>query len=261
MLVYYYLYGRCTRTVPSRGELHALLPPVHAPAPARGPAAQTGWFCWVKEARGQWVPTVATYFLLGGDTFLRSCRPPQPPPSPIPAPTPGKLTVTQRGLWSLRLIELLRVACHFCACGLQICLTKRATPPPGRGGGRSRLGGQLSLPRRPGTVAWGPRSTHLPGDRGGFHFIPPPPPVRGGGSRQRDSLFVNQFNGRIDSKFHPRVRRKGGMRKNCIFVVAPKVGGGGHLSRWEAQAFGFRDGQSLRERHAHRPPPADTARR
>lgn len=156
-------------------------PPPSRPRPCacQRSAAQTGWFCWVKEARGQWVPTVATYFLLGGDTFLRSCRPPQPPPSPIPAPTPGKLTVTQRGLWSLRLIELLRVACHFCACGLQICLTKRATPPPGRGGGRSRLGGQLSLPRRPGTVAWGPLSRHPAWGPRGLPFHPSSSPGEG----------------------------------------------------------------------------------
>lgn len=143
-------------------------PPPSRPRPCtcQRSAAQTGWFCWVKEARGQWVPTVATYFLLGGDTFLQSCRPPQPPPSPIPAPTPGKLTVTQRGLWSLRLIELLRVACHFCACGLQICLTKRATPPPGRGEGEEPAWGtaQSSPPTGHGglgptqqTSAWGPR--------------------------------------------------------------------------------------------------------
>lgn len=105
-------------------------------------------------------------FLAWGRHLPPKLSPSPLPPPPIPAPTPGKLTVTQRGLWSSRVNKLLRVTCHFCACGLQICLTKRATPPPGRGGGEEPAWGtaQSSPPTGHGglgptqqTSAWGPR--------------------------------------------------------------------------------------------------------
>lgn len=129
--------------------------------------AQIGWFYWVKEERGQWMPTVECISCLGGTPSSEAVALPPPPPAP------GKHTVTQHGLQLSRIIELLKVACHSSTCDLQICLMQRAILPPGREAGGEASGSGTARSSRPtGHSDLGP--THQASDRGqqGLPFHP-----------------------------------------------------------------------------------------
>lgn len=105
---------------------------------------QIGWFYWVNEEKGQRVLIIDMHFLLGGDTFLWNTfltRTPiafsSPPSSPIPCP--GYMHIVKYNSMDfqfLKIIQFLKVSCHFSTCDLWVCFVKCVILPPGRKAGR-----------------------------------------------------------------------------------------------------------------------------